>query len=126
MTRPHKYFIAEPEAVTVFPDGRECCNKNAAGKREYLARTVELWERQEGLCPICGNWIELRFAQMDHQNGRGANGKHRDDRTIVNGKWHNSALHGICNTRKGSERYHWVGKSYQPVPSKVVIAKEVA
>lgn len=123
--RPHKYFIAEPEAVTVFPDGRERCNKNAAGKREYLARTIEMWERQHSNCAICGHSMELRFAQFDHQAGRGHGGGCRDDRTIVNGQWNNAAVHGICNARKGSKRYHWVGKSYLPVPSKVVMAKEV-
>lgn len=123
--RARKYFIPEPEAVTVFPDGRERCNTNAAGKREYLARTVEMWERQHGNCAICGNSLELRFAQFDHQAGRGHGGGHRDDRTVVDGQWNNAAVHGLCNIRKASTRYTWIGKSYVPNPSRV-LAKEVA
>jgi len=124
--RPHKYFTAEPEAVTTFPDGRERCNTNAAGKREYLARTVEMWERQNGLCAICGHPIELRYAQFDHQAGRGHGGGHRTDAVLdVEGNWINAAVHGICNIRKGSKRYHWLEEKYVPV-SKSHDVKEVA
>jgi len=123
--RAHKYFKAEPESIKTYLGGREVCQGNAAGKREYLARTVEMWERQKGLCAICGNWIELRFAEFDHQNGRGLNGAHRDDRTVVGGNWHNAAVHHVCNIAKASKRYHWLEGKYVPV-SKSHDVKEVA
>jgi hypothetical protein len=64
---------------------------------------------------------------MDHQDGRGHGGGIRDDRTIVNGEWHNAAVHGICNTRKGSKRYRWVNGKYVPVNnSQEVLTQEVA
>ena len=112
--RPHRYFKAEPEAVKTY-GLRQVCQGNAAGKREYKARTTEMWLRQEGICPICGKWMDQNEATPDHQEGRGHGGGFRDDRTIVDGEWHNAAVHGSCNTEKGSKRYHWVGKSYVPV-----------
>jgi len=113
--KPAKYYVPEPESIHTYPDGRQVCSDTAAGKREYKARTVEMWERQEGLCAICGLWIELRLATFEHQDGRGNGGGFRDDRTTIDGEWHNAAVHGHCNTEKGSKRYQWVDGKYQPV-----------
>lgn len=112
---PPKYYTAQPESVTNYPGGRQACNDSAAGKREYKARTVEMWERQNGICPICGNWIELRFATFDHQAGRGQGGGKRDDRILIEGEWQNAAVHYICNQKKGSQQYRWEFGKYVPV-----------
>jgi hypothetical protein len=122
--RKHSYY---KEAFFKHRDGREVCNDTAAGKRDYTGRTVEMWERQDGKCAICGHWIELRYATFDHEEPRGMGGGSRDDRTVVNGEWHNAAAHGICNTRKGSKRYRWVNGKYVPVnKSQEVLTQEVA
>lgn len=113
--RLRKYFVGEPEAVKTYGE-REVCQGNTAGKREYKARTTEMWLRQEGLCAICGKWVDQNAAESDHQDGRGYNGGHRDDRIVdENGNWRNAAVCHICNSEKASKRYHWVGKSYLPV-----------
>ena len=46
--------------------------------------------------------MALADATFDHENGRTA-GK-RDDRTEVDGKPINAALHWRCNTERGSTR----------------------
>jgi hypothetical protein len=63
---------------------------------------------------------------MDHQGGRGSGGGIRDDRTVVDGEWHNAAVHGICNTRKGSKRYSWLNGKYVPVNNSQEVTQEVA
>lgn len=84
--------------------GREVCTKTAAGLREYCRRTEAMWERQRGLCSICGLPMRIEEATFEHDDGRGHGGGHRDDRIEVDGEPKNSAAHGICNVRKGSVR----------------------
>jgi hypothetical protein len=124
--RPHKYYVPEAEAVKTYPDGREVCQGNAAGKREYDARRVELWMRQDGLDAITGEWVDVNVAEFDHQAGRGSNGGHRDDRIVdENGNWMNAMLSHKSNSLKGSTRYHWLNGKYVPV-SREVKQREVA
>lgn len=124
MSKPAKYFIPEPESVTTYPDGRQVCNDNAAGKREYKARTYKMEVRQGFRCAICER-IAGSSMQFDHQDGRGHGGGFRDDRIEVDGKWFNAALCHRCNTEKGSKRYHWQNGKYVPV-SREVKHREVA
>ena len=58
-------------SVKTFPDQREVCENNAAGKREYEQRKMEMWSRQLEMCAICGRWIPSNLAFFDHQDGRG-------------------------------------------------------
>jgi len=110
-----KYFVANPEAVFVFPDGREVCNtKTTVGKLEYKSRTYQMLERQGMRCAICYSSLGYIWSQFDHQAGRGSGGGHRDDRIVVDGQWHNAALCHSCNTQKGSRRYEWIAGVYQP------------
>lgn len=102
-------------AVNVFCDGREVCDlKCAAGKREYLYRIAEMMVRQGMVCPLCGGWLSCSDATFEHQAGRGHGGGHRDDRIEVDGKPQNAAVHGSCNSKKGSRRYHWVNGNFIP------------
>jgi len=111
-----RYFVPEPESIHTYPDGRQVCQDNAAGKREYKARTTEMWLRQDGICPITGKWVDQNRAQFDHEAGRGSNGGHRDDRTRNDkGEWQNAAVSHEGNTIKGSQRYHWLDGKYVPV-----------
>lgn len=103
-------------AIKTFRDGREVCQANAAGRREYRERKRIMVLRQNFRCGACSIDIETFTAQFDHQDGRGSGGGHRDDRIEIDGKWHNAALCSDCNTRKGSVRYHWKDNVY--VPSK--------
>lgn len=120
--RPHRYYKASIEAVETFGE-REVCTKTAAGKREYDARRVEMWIRQDGRDPITGEWVDVNVAQFDHEAGRGSNGGHRDDRILdEKGNWMNAALSPASNSLKGSKRYHWLNGKYQPVSN----LKEVA
>jgi len=43
-------------------------------------------------------------ATFEHQDGRGHGGGHRDDRIEIDGEPYNSAVHGMCNVKKGSIR----------------------
>jgi hypothetical protein len=94
------------EAITYpnGPGGREVCNKNAAGRREYRHRVQVMHERQGGLCAICWRPLRLEQATFDHENGRGMGGGKRDDRIVVDGQLQNAAVHGLCNSNRGSSR----------------------
>jgi hypothetical protein len=72
-------------------------------------------ERQGMACAICGSPLIFLWAEFDHQAGRGMNGAHRDDRILIGGEWHNSALCRPCNSVKGSRRYSWQDGQYLPV-----------
>lgn len=96
-------------AVKVFPDGREVCQKNAAGKREYARRTAQMWNRQKGICglrisPGCAIEVPIYLATFEHEAGRGFNGGHRDDRIEIEGKPVNCMACAECNFHKGSRR----------------------
>lgn len=91
------------QAVTVFPDGREVCNNNAAGRAEYKKRTEDMWIRQSRICADCGHIAY--YPTFDHEGGRGLGGSRRDDRIEIDGKPHNAMLCGTCNGIRGSQRY---------------------
>lgn len=105
-----KYFTRKPEAVNVYPDGREVCQDNAAGRREYFRRTRLMAERQNQICALCERFMcDVTF---EHQEGRGMAGGFRDDRTEIDGNWYNAAAHSFCNSIKGNKRFHWVDGKY--------------
>ena len=106
---------ASGDAVKVYDDGREVCLSNAAGRTEYDSRRDRMADRQGKRCAICNFPFDgyLGPATFEHQDGRTSG--HRDERTEIDGEWYNAALHGVCNGLKGSRRYHWVGKKFQPV-----------
>ena len=124
MTAPAKYFVAKREAVKVYPEGREVCNQRIkAGKQEYWTRLLKMMVRQNMRCAICDCGLNYIWGEFDHEDGRGANGGHRDDRIEVfihdeDGvtiRWQNAAVCRPCNTEKGSKRYHWIEGVYQEV-----------
>jgi hypothetical protein len=92
------------EAVHVFPDGRETCSESGAGLKEYRDRLLLMCDRQGWLCRVCGESMALTGASFDHEDGRGMNGSHRDDRIVKDGKPYNGAVHLKCNGEKGSKR----------------------
>lgn len=107
-----KYFTPKSEAVEKYGE-REICTDTAAGRREYFRRTREMAERQDHLCAICEEFMV--DPTYDHQRGRGLNGGFRDDRIVIRGRWHNAAVHFLCNGRKGSRKYRWFKGKYVPV-----------
>lgn len=98
--KPEIPAIEYPEG----PNGRQVCTETAAGKREYRSRTEQMWERQDGICSICLTPMRIEEATFEHEIGRGHGGGHRDDRIEIDGKPYNSAVHGMCNVKKGSVR----------------------
>lgn len=97
------------EAFETKLDGREICDlRGRAGRREYRLRTLTMWHRQDGICPMCGKPIAEEDASFDHIIPRGFNGAFRDDRIEirVDGHviWQNQCLHLWCNIKKGSRR----------------------
>jgi hypothetical protein len=90
------------------------------GRNEYLRRIRVMWERQGRRCCLekyvkeCPGKLRLADATFEHQDGRGYDGGHRDDRierlNRKTGKMelYNGAAHYVCNSRKGSVRidYH--------------------
>lgn len=95
-------------------EGREICLETAAGRREYRHRRELMAARQKMLCPLCGKTLIGWHYTTDHEAGRG--GGRRDDRTAFpDGQWMNAAVHGHCNTQKGSRRYAWQQGEYLPV-----------
>lgn len=112
-----KYFVAPKEAVRTLPDGREVCNlRFSKGKQTYSDRTYRMGERQGHLCAMCREpFTHYRIATFDHEDGRGMNGSHRDDRIEVDGQWKNAALCIPCQGIKGSKRYGWQDDKYVPM-----------
>lgn len=86
------------------------------GRDIYMSRIREMWERQEKRCCLqglvdgCPGKLALQDATFDHDEGRGMDGAHRDDRIwIPDAKtgelWPiNGAAHALCNSKKGSVR----------------------
>lgn len=103
---PKPSQIKQPKpAVRIYRDGREACQLNTkAGRDEYSQRTRLMWERQGKTCRICHKRLALANAVFEHEQGRGFDGSHRDDRIEVDGKPINGAACIICNTKKGSRR----------------------
>ena len=91
--------------IKVYSDGREVIeNHKRKGRQEYRRRIKLMWERQNELCCICSQWLDLEQATFEHQDGRGMGGGHRDDRILKDGKPYNGAAHALCNAEKGSQR----------------------
>jgi len=108
-------MILKENGVWTYPDGRQCCDKTAAGVREYKRRTEVARVRQDCRCAICNRFMAQGGATLDHEEPRGFGGANRDDRMEHDdGTWRNAALCMICNGEKGSRRYHWVNGAYVP------------
>jgi hypothetical protein len=95
------------EAIKVYPDGREVFNlRTVEGQALYRRRVYEMAIRQDFVCGICkkGELLNAYSATFEHEDGRGMNGGHRDDRIMKDGKPYNCAAHSWCNVKKGSKR----------------------
>jgi hypothetical protein len=94
-----------------FSDGREVCDLlTKAGRDEYQRRKRRMWERQKRRCCLegylagCRGTLRWTEAVFEHQDGRGMDGAHRDDRTEREGRPYNGAAHSWCNYLKSSRR----------------------
>lgn len=88
-------------------DGREVCDKSAAGKVEYNRRKEVMWRRQHAICGLrisfrCPVFMTLEQATFEHQDGRGMGGAKRDDRIEIDGEPYNMVACAFCNMEKGS------------------------
>jgi len=100
-------------AVRVFRDGREVCDQTTkAGRDEYERRKFEMRDRQKFICPLCNLFLPKSDTTYDHWDGRGHGAGHRDDRIFKPNprtgelEPYNSAVHWLCNSKKGSRRYN--------------------
>lgn len=88
------------DGVFRYPDGREVCQiTSKRGMDEYLRRKRVAWEAQKKICPLCSQPLRWADATVDHINPRKMGGSARDDR-----QENVQAVHGLCNTAKGSRR----------------------
>jgi hypothetical protein len=101
----------KPPAVRTLKDGKEQCNLLCKeGRDEYERRKRVMWERQERVCCLavflayCPGKLNWADASFEHEVPRGMGGGSRDDRTEIDGKWHNGVSHWKCNSEKGSRR----------------------
>ena len=92
--------VSLPEGV----GGREICAKTPLGRREYKRRVEQMWDRQGCRCALCGKYLRLDDATFDHERPRGMGSAFTDDRIEVNGIPQNAAVHGLCNSARGSRR----------------------
>ncbi len=100
----HFDFILDG-AVRQYPDGREVCQNNSAGRIEYSRRLNLMLRRQNWICCLCGKGMNTYNATFEHRNPRGMAGARRDDRIEdENGLPMNGAAHWTCNGEKGSKR----------------------
>jgi hypothetical protein len=103
-----RYDVILEGAVRVYPDGRQVCQDNAAGRREYAKRIEIMVQRQNFRCGCsltCKERLTMSNATFGHCDLRGAGGSTRDDRIEdENGEWMNAAETWDCNGKKGSKR----------------------
>lgn len=88
-------------AVRVYPDGREVCQDNAAGWREYTRRVQVMVQRQHFRCCLCKRHLSANNATFEHRRRRGMGAAFRDDRIEKDGQEWNRAAHWVCNSEKG-------------------------
>lgn len=104
----HYDLILNGAVIKYREDGREVCQNNVAGKREYARRVEAMCQRQDWKCACsltCTKRITPSNATFGHTDLRGAGGSRRDDRIEdENGTWMNTAETWDCNSEKGSRR----------------------
>lgn len=96
-----RYTLICDGAVRQYPNQREVCCNIPKGLIEYKRRRDEMYERDRGVCCLCGLFILPSDCTFEHTGGRGSNGHRRDDRTEFNG-----VAHLACNIKQGSRRNH--------------------
>lgn len=97
-----RYTTILEGAVRVYPNGREVCQENAAGYREYARRVQVMVQRQGFRCCLCKRRLSAGNATFEHQRKRGMGAAFRDDRIVDSeGNWVNGAAHWICNGERG-------------------------
>ncbi len=65
-----------------------------------------MWQRQSGLCSLCGKPMSLVDATFEHARPSGMGSGSKDDRIEdEHGKPINSAAHRKCNNAKGSRHF---------------------
>lgn len=106
--------------LTVMRDQREVLDlETRKGQQEYRLRTTKMWQRQNGICPLCGHRIPWEQASFDHEVPRGMGGAMRDDRIeiIANGQvvYQNQCVHLKCNILRGSRRMPVEKLTQQPI-----------
>src|SRR5437016_4342611 len=88
--------------VRVYLGGREVCQENAAGRREYARRVEVMVIRQDYRCSLCKRRITPATATFEHERRRGMGAAFRDDRILDEcGNFANSASHWTCNLERG-------------------------
>ena len=97
-----RYTTSPDGAYRIYPDGREVCQPNAAGWREYKRRVELMVIRQNFRCSLCNRRLTLANATFEHHRRRGMSGSFRQDKISDDqGNWINSASHWLCNTERG-------------------------
>jgi hypothetical protein len=87
------------EGVRIMPDSREICSQTPSGRAEYTRRLEERWRLDKGVCCLCGLPVALKYATVEHPDGRGLGGSRRDD-SIGSIR----ISHFLGNVKKGSVR----------------------
>src|SRR5579863_2920519 len=96
-----RYTVVLNGAVRVYPDGREVCQDNPQGWREYKHRVEIMVARQNHRCCLCNRRLSAANATFEHQRRRGMHAAFRDDRIKKDGPEWNGAAHWTCNGEKG-------------------------
>lgn len=88
-----------PEAVILKGRGRQVCSDSSKGRKEYANRREFLYEVYDHKCCLCCRPLTEQQATLEHPQGRGMSGSHRDDSVTV-------CLIACpeCQSRKGSRR----------------------
>ena len=93
--------------------GREICSTSPAGRAEYQRRRELRWDLDRGICCLCGCFVPLDQATIEHPNGRGMGGSKRDDSVQAI-----RIAHWFGNNAKGSVSY----ERYMELPVDVRVA----
>ncbi len=95
---PLRYTLSPDGSYRTYPDGRQVCCENAAGRREYLRRVEAMVQRQDSRCGVCNRRLSLFQATFDHWPvKRGMGSAFRSDAILDSkGEWLNRAVHWAC------------------------------
>lgn len=86
--------------LRIYSDGREWIDRTTPrGKLEFDLRHSAAYEREHGICGICGEFVSWEDSVADHILPKGLGGGTHDDR-----EGNLQPSHYMCNSEKGSKR----------------------
>ena len=83
-------------------DGREILGKSARDRAEYKRRREDAWDRDRGICILCGEFVHRWCATTEHIQPKGHGGAKHDDRldNLAVSHWFGNAARGSMSLER--------------------------